>query len=313
MISAANRRMYGIGVKIENKKEWHFKYTNKLFRVFANYLMTRTAPIYCFPVATLITVILGAQGNNIDPYLVIRTVLGSYFLGLATYVYNDLTDFEVDKINKTNRPSVTGKTTKPQLLTIVCIMFGIGLSLTAFINYYTFCISGLFTILGIVYSHPQFKLKDKFPLKTVITAGGAALLSLLGGAAVLNTSAPILYTSLSFFIFYFILSPLGDIGDIKGDRAVGRRTFPVVIGMKATLLIMFSVPCIIMTMTGLAYGSLDMNMLGVYAIISNCLVITIMILHMSSRLNDSPAIKLMRPKMRHLNVTMQISMLLAFL
>jgi geranylgeranylglycerol-phosphate geranylgeranyltransferase len=313
MISAANRRMGAVvGVSTENQKEDYFETINKLFRIFANYIKTRTAPIYCFPVATFITVILGSQGNA-DPLLVIRTVIGSYFLGLATYVYNDLTDFEVDKINKINRPSVTGKTTKPQLLTIVCIMFGIGLSLTAFINYYTFCISALFTILGIVYSHPKFKLKDKFPLKTVVTAGGAALLSLLGGASVPNTSVPILYTSLSFFIFYFILSPLGDIGDIKGDRAVGRRTFPVVIGMKATLLIMFSVPCIIMTMTGMAYGVLDMNMLGVYAIISNCLVITILILHMSSRLNDSSAIKLMRPRMRHLNVMMQISMLLAFL
>ncbi|HZC48206.1 MAG TPA: UbiA family prenyltransferase [Nitrososphaeraceae archaeon] len=311
MISEANRRMHLSRVATEHQQEWLYKCI-KFFRIFANYMKTRTAPIYCFPVATLITIILGEQGN-IDPYLVIRTVLGSYFLGLATYVYNDLTDFEVDKINKTNRPSVTGKTTKPQLVTIVCIMFGIGFSLTAFINYYTFCISGLFTILGIVYSHPQFKLKDKFPLKTVVTASGAALLSLLGGAAVINTSAPILYTSFSFFIFYFILSPLGDIGDIKGDRAVGRRTFPVVIGMKATLLIMFSVPCIIMTMTGLAYAALDMNMLGVYAIISNCLVIIIVTLYMSNRLNDSPAIKSMRPKMRHLNVMMQISMLLAFL
>jgi hypothetical protein len=56
-----------------------------------------------------------------------------------------------------------------------------------------------------------------------------------------------------------------------------------------------------------------MNMLGVYAIISNCLVIIILTIYMSSRLNDSPAIKSMRPKMRHLNVMMQISMLLAFL
>jgi geranylgeranylglycerol-phosphate geranylgeranyltransferase len=118
---------------------------------------------------------------------------------------------------------------------------------------------------------------------------------------------------LSFFIFYFILSPLGDIGDIKGDRAAGRRTFPIVIGMKATLLIMFSVPCILMTLTGLTSGVLNMNILGVYAIITNCLVITIMILDMSSRLNDSSTIKLMRSKMRYLNITMQISMLLAFL
>ncbi|MDQ4056596.1 MAG: UbiA family prenyltransferase [Thermoproteota archaeon] len=304
--------MEPLKVSTKNQKKEHFKYINELFHIFAKYIKMRTAPIYCFPVATLITIIMGAQ-ENIDPFLVIGTVIGSYFLGLATYVYNDLTDFEVDNINKTNRPSVTEKKTKAQLLTIVCIMFGIGLSLTAFINYYTLCISSLFTILGIVYSHPRFKLKDKFLLKTVVTATGAALLSLLGGAAVPNTSLPILYTSLSFFIFYFILSPLGDIGDIKGDRAVGRRTFPIVIGMKATLLIMFSVPCIIMTLTGLTYGVLHMNMLGVYAIISNCLVITILILHMSSRLNDSSTIKSMRPKMRHLNVTMQISMLLAFL
>jgi geranylgeranylglycerol-phosphate geranylgeranyltransferase len=312
MICEANRRMEPIKVSIEKQQQDYFKYINKLFRIFTEYIKTRTAPIYCFPVATFITLILGAQGN-IDPFLVISTVIGSYFLGLATYVYNDLTDFEVDKINKIRRPSVTGETTKSQLLTIVCILFGSGLSLMAFINYYTLCISSLFTILGIVYSHPRFKLKDKFLLKTVVTAAGAALLSLLGGAAVADLSLPILYTSLSFFIFYFILSPLGDIGDIKGDRAAGRRTFPIVIGMKATLLIMFSVPCILMTLTGLTYGVLHMNILGVYAIITNCLVITIVILHMSSRLNDSSAIKLMRSKMRYLNVTTQISMLLAFL
>ncbi|HEX7207630.1 MAG TPA: hypothetical protein VF233_05565, partial [Nitrososphaeraceae archaeon] len=106
MISAANRRMVAVvGVNIENQKEDDFKNINKLFRIFANYIKTRTAPIYCFPVATFITVILGSQGNA-DPFVVIRTVIGSYFLGLATYVYNDLTDFEVDKINKINRPSV---------------------------------------------------------------------------------------------------------------------------------------------------------------------------------------------------------------
>ena len=312
MICEANRRMEPIRVRREKQQQNYFKYINKFFRIFTENIKTRTAPIYCFPVATFITVILGAQGN-VDPFLVISTVIGSYFLGLATYVYNDLTDFEVDKINKIHRPLVTGETTKSQLLTIVYILFGIGLCLTAFINYYTLCISGLFTVLGIVYSHPRFKLKDKFLLKTVVTAAGAALLSLLGGAAVADLSLPILYTSLSFFIFYFILSPLGDIGDIKGDRAAGRRTFPIVIGMKATLLIMFSVPCILMTSTGLTYGVLHMNILGVYAIITNCLVITIVILHMSSRLNDSSIIKLMRSKMRYLNITMQISMLLAFL
>src|ERR687890_2098546 len=313
MNSAANRRIMDVHmVCTENHKHDHFNNINKLFSIFANYIKTRTAPIYCFPVATFITVILGSQGN-VDPFLVIRTVTGSYFLGLATYVYNDLTDFEVDRLNKTNRPSVTGKKTKPQLLTIVCIMFGMGLSLTAFINYYTFCISALFTILGIVYSHPKFKLKDKFPLKTVVTATGAALLSLLGGAAVPNTSLPILYTSLSFFIFYFILSPLGDIADIKGDRAVGRRTFPIVVGMKPTLMIVLSVPIMIIILTWISYDVLHINILGVFTSITTCIAIIAVILKISNRLHDVDSIKSNRPTMRYLNVLMQISMLLAFL
>jgi geranylgeranylglycerol-phosphate geranylgeranyltransferase len=281
-------------------------------RTFIDYVKSRTAPIYCFPFATLITVILGS-GANFNPYVIASIVTASYWLGLATYVYNDLTDFEVDKINKTNRASVTGKATKNQLIIIICMMFSIGLCLTASINFYTFGVSVIFTLLGIFYSHPKFKLKDKFALKTIITAAGAGLLSLMGGMAVLNTSLSIIYTTFSFSAFYFILSPLGDIADINGDRAVGRRTFPIVLGMKPTLLIMLSVPVMVIILMSLSYDVLDLNMLGEIAIITTSIAIIAAILKIRKNLNDVLAIKSVRPKMRYLNVVMQISMLLAFL
>src|SRR5919107_646289 len=279
---------------------------------FIHYVKARTAPIYCFPIATLITVILGSQGH-FDPYIAIGIVTASYWLGLAAYVYNDLTDFEVDKINKTNRPSVTGKVTKNQLIITVCLMFTIGLCLTASINFYTFGVSIIFTALAIFYSHPKFKLKDKFALKTVITGAGAGLLSLLGGMAMLNLSLPILYSAFAFFIFYFILSPLGDIADIKGDRAVGRRTFPIVLGMKPTLMIVLSVPIMIIILTWISYDVLHINILGVFTSITTCIAIIAVILKISNRLHDVDSIKSNRPTMRYLNVLMQISMLLVFL
>ena len=288
------------------------QYAFPVVRIFLNYVKTRTAPIYCFPFATLITVILGSQGN-IDPYIVVSIVTGSYWLGLATYVYNDLTDLDVDRINKTNRPSVTGKATKNQLIVTVWVMFAIGLSLTASINFYTFLISTIFTALGIFYSHPKFNLKDKFPLKTIITATGAGLLSLLGGISVMNMSLSIVCISLSFFMFYFVLSPLGDIGDINGDRVVGRRTFPIVLGLKQTLLLMLSVPVLIMILAGLIYHALDINPVGFFTIIVTCIATIAAIFKLSKRLSDVNAIKSFRPKMRYLNVLMQISMLLAFL
>ena len=255
---------------------------------------------------------MGSKGN-FNPYISIGIVTASYWLGLAAYVYNDLTDFEVDKINKTNRPSVTGKVTKNQLIITVCLMFTIGLCLTASINFYTFGVSIIFTALAIFYSHPKFKLKDKFALKTVITAAGAGLLSLLGGMAMLNLSLPILYSAFAFFIFYFILSPLGDIADIKGDRAVGRRTFPVVLGMKPTLMIVLSVPIMIIILTWISYDVLHINILGVFTSITTCVAIIAVILKISNRLHDVDSIKSIRPSMRYLNVLMQISMLLAFL
>ena len=305
----ANKKVAFIKGRLTNKNP---EYGSPLLRTFIYYVKARTAPIYCFPIATLITVILGSEGN-FNPYVSIGIVTASYWLGLAAYVYNDLTDFEVDKINKTNRPSVTGKVTKNQLIITVCLMFTIGLCLTASINFYTFGVSIIFTALAIFYSHPKFKLKDKFALKTVITAAGAGLLSLLGGMAMLNLSLPILYSAFAFFIFYFILSPLGDIADIKGDRAVGRRTFPVVLGMKPTLMIVLSVPVMIIILTWISYNVLHINILGVFTSITTCVAIIAVILKISNRLHDVDSIKAIRPSMRYLNVLMQISMLLAFL
>jgi geranylgeranylglycerol-phosphate geranylgeranyltransferase len=281
-------------------------------RTFIHYVKARTAPIYCFPIATLISVILGSEGN-LNPYIVASIVAGSYWLGLATYVYNDLTDFDVDKINRTKRPSVAGKATKKQLIITICVMFTIGLGLTASINFYTFGVSMIFTVLAIIYSHPKFKLKNKFALKTVITASGAGLLSLIGGMAMVNTSLPIVYSAFAFFVFYFVLSPLGDIADIIGDRAVGRRTFPIVLGMKPTLIIMLSVPIMIIILIGLSFDALQINIIGAFSVIGTAAAVFAVILKMSKKLNDVHYVKSLRPKMRYLNILMQISMLLAFL
>ena len=308
-LEIANKKVICIKKPITKKIQ---EYGSPFLHTFIHYVKARTAPIYCFPIATLITVILGSQGH-FDPYIVVGIVTGSYWLGLATYVYNDLTDFEVDKINKTNRPSVSGKVTKNQLIITVCLMFTIGLCLTASINFYTFVVAIIFTALAIFYSHPKFKLKNKFVLKTVITAAGAGLLSLMGGIAMLNLSLSILYTAFTFFVFYFILSPLGDIGDLKGDRAVGRRTFPIVLGIRPTLMIMLSVPIMIIVLTVLSYDVLHINILGAFTTMTTCIAIIAVILKISKRLHDVDSIKSLRPKMRHLNVLMQISMLLAFL
>jgi geranylgeranylglycerol-phosphate geranylgeranyltransferase len=333
------------------------KYDNTVFQYFRTFIYYAKARsnVYIFAFATLISLILGSHGfANVNPVIASGVVIASYFMALATYIYNDVTDFELDKINKTNRPSVTGKATKKQLVIIVSVLNAIALLVTSFINFYALFISIIFIALGIAYSHPKLNLKNKFPLKTVVTAAGAGLLSLLGGtaAALITTNGnyddnnlyssllplPTIYAALFFFAFFFILGPLGDIGDLKGDRAVHRRTFPIVIGIRSTMMVMISIPVMIMLMTmPLAYdcynnikqtghsavvigsditssrGIVHINQSGIYLIIGTSLATLAFILRINKKANDVLAIKSTRPKMRFLHIMLQISLLLAFI
>lgn len=343
------------------------------FRVFVYYAKARSN-VYIFAFATLVSLVLGSHGH-VDPIIAGSVIVASYFMALATYIYNDATDFEVDKINKTNRPSVTGKTTKRQLIIMVSILNCAALLLVALatisashaiilINIYPLLISISFIGIGVAYSHPKSNLKDKFPLKTVVTAAGAALLSLLGGTAassgvgaigavsgiyanhiitttIIGTattifSLPICYAALFFFAFFFILGPLGDIADLKGDRTVGRRTFPIVIGIRSTLVVMLSMPLTIISMTiplillpalgssssffalplthlhGYHNDIMHLRMIGICLIIGACSATLTFVLKISKNTNDVFAIKSSRPKMRFLHVMLQVSLLIAF-
>jgi geranylgeranylglycerol-phosphate geranylgeranyltransferase len=358
--SYAMSNIYDINIhepKYLNTKRGQYennKHNNTLFQYFRTftYYVKARSNVYIFAFATLISLILGSHGFvNVNPIIASGVVVASYFMALATYIYNDATDFEVDKINKTNRPSVTGKTTQKQLVIIVSVLNAIALLLTSFINLYALFISITFIALGVAYSHPKLNLKDKFPLKTVITAAGAGLLSLLGGTAAAplittngnyydnNTcsllSLPTIYAALFFFAFFFILGPLGDIGDLKGDRAVHRRTFPIVIGIRSTMVVMISIPVTIMLMTiPLAYdsynnikqtghifvgsssssrGVVHINQSGIYLIIGTSLATLVFILRINKKTNDALAIKSTRPKMRFLHIMLQISLLLVFI
>jgi geranylgeranylglycerol-phosphate geranylgeranyltransferase len=312
-------------------------------RTFVYYTKARSN-VYIFAFATLISLILGFHGNAVDYGIAVGVICASYFMALAAYIYNDITDFEVDKINKTNRPSVTGKATKRQLIIIVSILNGVALILTSFAGLNAIWISVLFITLGIAYSHRSLNLKDKFPLKTIITAAGAGLLSLLGGTAALTITnsnddgnnsfsflsmLPIVYAALFFFAFFFILGPLGDIGDLKGDRIVGRRTFPIVLGIRSTITMMLSVPLIMMLMaTSAAYyvysndinisndsksGTISINILGIILIVGTCITVLAFILRINKKVNDTLTIKAMRPKMRYLHILLQVSLLVTFL
>ena len=298
-----------------------------LIQIFVYYVKARTPPVYCFPIATILSFLLISKMHILEDIVVASGIgITSYLLGLATYVYNDLTDINVDQINRKEQSIITQNQSRRGLIILVSFLFTLAATISYVISPYAFLISIIFIILGIFYSHPKFSLKSKFPLKTIVTATGAGLLSLLGGAAAIgngleystmfnSTILPLstIYLAISFSIFYFIQSIMGDIADIIGDRAAGRNTFPLVLGMNRTLAVMLSVPFVMLTMNGLCFNLVHISVHGTIAIVSTCLLVVGFIGRISNRLHDPSLIKSKRNKVRYLNILMQISLLIALI
>ena len=298
-----------------------------LIEIFVHYVKARTAPVYCFPIATFISFLLISKADILEQgFAALGICIASYFLALATYVYNDLTDIKVDMINRKEQSIITQNQSKSGLIILVVFLFGLSISISYVVSYYTLFISMIFIVLGIIYSHPKFNLKSRFPLKTVVTATGAGLLSLLGGVAAIangpsyipsfNTPVlplSIIYLAFSFSMFYFIQSPMGDIADINGDRAAGRKTFPLVLGMNGTLAVMLSVPFIILIMNALCYDLVHISVCGTAAIVITCLLVVGFIGWISNRLHDPLFIKSNRNNVRYLNILMQVALLIALI
>jgi geranylgeranylglycerol-phosphate geranylgeranyltransferase len=298
-------------------------------KLFWYYAKARTPPIYCFPIATILSFLLISKAHTLGNGLIVIGIgLASYFLGLATYVYNDITDIDVDKINRKDQSEMTQSQSKRGLVLLVTFLFGTAAIVSLIISYYAFLIAVIFIVLGVSYSHPRVDLKSKFPLKTVVTAAGAGLLSLFGGAAAVgnglchnpidHASTSILplstaYLAISFAIFYFIQSPMGDIGDIKGDRAAGRKTFPLVLGMNGTMAIMLSIPFVILAMDGLCYGQLHISVIGTLLIVITSQIVAGFIGWIGNHMHDPGFVKNKRDKVRFLNIAMQVSILIALL
>lgn len=192
--------------------------------------------------------------------LYLPLLASSFLIITGMYVLNDLVDADLDKSSGKKRPISSGQVTKAQALIFVIMTNAIGIIL-AIITFNLPSIIIALTIIGIglMYSAPKICLKDRFVLKTASIAAASMLCLMLGSSYAFNSSygmihhnyisnynsvgafnSPILvcaYAALMSGSIIFITSLLNDLGDVQGDGAFGRRTIPVVIGKKNTVIL----------------------------------------------------------------------------
>ncbi len=208
----------------------------------------------------------------------------TFLIITGMYVLNDLVDADLDKSSGKKRPISSGQVTKAQALIFVIATnaAGIILALITF-NLPSIIIALTIVGIGLMYSVPKICLKDRFVLKTASIAAASMLCLMLGSSYAFNNSgmihnnnnnnnnynyigdalsSPILictYAALMSGSIIFITSLLNDLGDVEGDTAFGRRTIPVVIGKKNTVILTIIIAASMIVISWVSFYMLPTN------------------------------------------------------
>ena len=153
--------------------------------------------------------------------------LGVFFLLAFANTHNDIIDFEIDKINRPNRPLPSGKINLKTARAIAFAFFLLAI-IFGFASGFEFAL--LFATVGMLCFVYNIFLKG---------------LPLVGNLVVaLLTTTPIIIPILKFkflqpellnlvffaFMLTFVREITKDIEDMKGDKTLGLKTFPVLFG-----------------------------------------------------------------------------------
>ncbi|OGI35460.1 MAG: hypothetical protein A2259_02430 [Candidatus Moranbacteria bacterium RIFOXYA2_FULL_43_15] len=171
----------------------------------------------------------------------VLTLLISVWLAwFASVVVNDIYDFEIDAISNPERPLQKGVFEPKEYteLGITCFLLSLLGGLTLGFPFAVLLL--VYQILAWFYSAPPFRLK-KFPLLATFTSALALLMIFFLGYILAADGQDIHSLSwritLLLLIAYTISLPIKDFKDIKGDKADGIWTIPVIFGEKKGRLI----------------------------------------------------------------------------
>ena len=218
------------------------------------YSIATAAGLFCVPG------ILSMIESETEIQLLIQRTIPLPFITLmiavGMYILNDLIDADADRANSKNRPIPSGLVSKKQAWCFIILTNGaaVGLLIVTF-SLASIVLAVPMILIGILYSTPKkTALMDRFLLKNISIAVFFMLCSLLGitssygiEIAINNPTVPVHAMTMSG-IMIFVGSIVNDLGDIKGDKAAGRRTIPIVIGgrntVKMLIILLGSMPAI---------------------------------------------------------------------
>lgn len=196
-------------------------------------------------VALYAIALAGSATNELHLELLALTLLSC--LGANIYIVglNQITDVEIDKINKPYLPLASGAFSMRQGYFIVGLSLLVSLAIAIYLGEYLLLTVLLSLVLGTAYSLPPVRLK-RFPFWAafcIIAVRGLIvnLLLFLHFNSLINGEhqlTPVVLTlTLTIFVYSIIIAWFKDIPDMEGDRRYDISTFSIRFGAKRIFLL----------------------------------------------------------------------------
>jgi homogentisate phytyltransferase/homogentisate geranylgeranyltransferase len=162
----------------------------------------------------------------------LATLIAGLAVNVAIVGVNQLTDVEIDRVNKPYLPIAAGDLTprNATIIVIACTVLPLAMALTQGAAETAAVAAAL--AVGALYSLPPARLK-RFPLAASLCITGVRSIAVNLGVYyhfAHSISPPVWALCLFVLPFSFAIAVLKDVPDIEGDRAYSIRTFTVRLG-----------------------------------------------------------------------------------
>jgi geranylgeranylglycerol-phosphate geranylgeranyltransferase len=179
---------------------------------------------------------------DVDIMILLWGVITLVFLNAASNTFNQITDYEIDKINKPYRPLPSKVVTKKEARIIAIALYAITIWRAALVNRYFFILVLILIAFTIFYSMEPIRLKKRLFISNISIAIPRGMLGFVSAWCIFGSIYdPVPWIIGSIMAVYLIgAMTTKDFTDAKGDAAFGCRTLPVVFGNK--MAIYMSIP-----------------------------------------------------------------------
>ncbi len=196
--------------------------------------------MWIFPISSVVLGMALTNDIRIDDFVSfgIAAVIIPCIINYFMVTFNAVFDVEADRINKPDRPLVTGELSRGEALVASLLSMVLAIILAFFfLTPAHVIILILVLLMGIAYSTPFPRIKGITLLGNVWFGTGYVFIGLLFGWSYFRSIEEVdllfLLVGLVLTIHATFISVSKDLVDYEGDRLAGYRTIPVVFGEKA--------------------------------------------------------------------------------